>query len=220
MAYPPIADSTTVGLWHMDEIGSTVVADAGPYKLEGSGGIETRTDFGRFGNARAFGRALDSFVYVPFAAPFQSRSVTVEAWIYPNSLGDYEDTPIAGRWTERANTQSWLFSLVGRGLPLRLVSLPGPGYHNALVRFSSPGRLMFALQLEDASLPVSFFSSADVQLRRWTHVAATYDGEIVRFFVDGRLDAQYAVRGAIRPTRCTAHRRQLLRSAEAQRIRR
>jgi hypothetical protein len=30
---------------------------------------------------------------------------------------------------------------------------------------------------------------------RWTHVAVTYDGASVRFYVDGRLDSQHAAAG-------------------------
>jgi hypothetical protein len=77
---------------------------------------------------------------------------------------------------------------------------PTPGFLQQLVELGPTGRLVFGLQPVDASLPVSYFSSAEIELRRWTHVAATFDGREVRFYIDGRLDSQYALGARIRPT--------------------
>jgi hypothetical protein len=35
-------------------------------------------------------------------------------------------------------------------------------------------------------------------MNRWVHVAATVDGEIVKLYIDGRLDVQVAVTNGIR----------------------
>jgi hypothetical protein len=37
-------------------------------------------------------------------------------------------------------------------------------------------------------------------MNRWVHVAATVDGEIVKIFIDGRLDVQVAVSSGIKRT--------------------
>jgi hypothetical protein len=37
-----------------------------------------------------------------------------------------------------------------------------------------------------------------VELNQWTHVAASYDGRVVNFYLDDRLDSQYAFEGEIR----------------------
>jgi len=195
------SDSVTVGLWHLDETGGTEVADAGPFRLEGYAGVETGTDFGRFGNARSFLRSLESYLLVPYNPVLDTASgFTIEAWIRPSAFGPYEDTPIAARWTLAANEQSWLFGIVGSRLQPPRATLASPGWHDALVQLGTVGHLVFAFQPSDAGPPRSFFSTGVVELDRWTHVAATYEGQIVRLYIDGQLDAQFATLGAIRPS--------------------
>ncbi|MBI1798439.1 MAG: LamG domain-containing protein [Candidatus Eisenbacteria bacterium] len=193
------ADSATVAIWHMDETADTRVADAGSFRLDGTAGIEARTGFGRYGRARVFTHALDSFVLVPFDPALEPHSgFTVEAWVLPTSYGSYEDTPIAGRWTVDGNRESWLFSIVGRRQIPPVVPRASPGDHAALTPRGSTGALMFAFMPADAGSPRSYFSTQPVSLNRWSHVAATYDGTVVRLWINGVLDAQYASLGRIR----------------------
>jgi Concanavalin A-like lectin/glucanases superfamily len=198
-------DSVTAGLWHMDETGGTPVADAGPFRLAGRAGLDTRTDFGRIRGARLFTRSIESFVYVPYNPMLEAGSgITVEAWIYLNAYGQYEDTPIAARWTQQASEQSWMFSVVGLDTRPPFASLPSPGYHDGLLAqgpATGRGRLMFAFQPEDASPPRAYFSTRVLPLSKWVHVAVSFDEKVVRLWVDGELDAQFASRGAIRDSR-------------------
>ena len=46
----------------------------------------------------------------------------------------------------------------------------------------------------------SFSSTGPIPKDRWTHVAVTLDGAIVRMYIDGHLDAQYAFASRIRPS--------------------
>ncbi len=198
---PPDADSITIALWHLDETGGTRVADSGPFRLEAVSGIDTRPDFGRFRDARRFVQSLDSFVYAPYNPIFDSGSgLTIEAWIQPTAYGVYEDTPIAGRWTPLANQQSWLLAVVGRRLSPPGAAFGSPGDHTGLVSQGRFGALMFAFMPADAGLPRAYFSNRSIELNRWTHVAATSDGAVVRLYIDGLLDSQYATTGRIRPT--------------------
>lgn len=195
----PVADSITIALWHLDETGGTRAADAGPSRLDARAGADTRTDFGRFRGARIFTRSIDSFLFVPFSPVLQFRQgITIEAWVWINEYGQYEDTPIAARWTQQANEQSWMLSVVGQNTLPPFASLPGPGYHQALIQGGTLGDLMFAFQPDEASGPRAYFSSRPIERQRWTRVAASFDGTVVRFYIDGLLDAQYATRGAIR----------------------
>jgi hypothetical protein len=197
-AAPPV-DSVTTALWRLDESGGTRVADAGPFRLEGVAGIETRTDFGRAGSARLFTHSLDSFILVPYNPVLENGGgLTVESWVRLNAYGDYEDTPIVGRWSEDANQQSWLLSIIGRRLTPPLAQLPSPGHHNSLVTQGPRGGVLFAYQPGEASAPRAFVSTQAIPLDRWTHIAATFDGSVVKIFIDGHLDAQYATRGTIR----------------------
>ncbi len=194
----PAADSVTVALWRFDEVSGPRCADAGPFRLDATAGAGTRTSYGRIAGAREFTRIIDSFVHVPHNPVFDGTGgFTVEAWVLPQAFGQYEDTPIAARWTQEGSAQSWLFAIVGADIQPPLARLPSPGFHAALVRGAREGQLLFAFQPADASPPRAFTSATRLVLGRWHHVAASYDGAVVRLYIDGRLDAQYATRGAI-----------------------
>ena len=206
-------DSVTTALWHMDETGGTSVYESGRFHLEGRAGVDTRTDFGRVRSARLFTRSIDSFVWVPYNPVLESPTgLTVEAWIYLNAYGQYEDTPIAARWTQAANEQSWMFSVLGLNMRPRapdprggpFIPPPSPGYHDVLIAGggSGPrGRLMFVFQPDDASALRAYFSTRGIPLTRWVHVAVTFDETVVRIWIDGEMDAQFATRARIRTSR-------------------
>ncbi len=196
------ADSVTVAQWRFDEAAGTRCADAGPFRLDATAGPGTRSSYGRYGSAREFTRVIDSFVYAPYNPILDpSSGFTVEAWMMPRAFGLFEDTPIAARWTQEGNEQSWLFGIVGHKIKPPATRTPSPGYHDALVIGGKTGQLVFAFQPADASQPRAFASSQAVVLERWTHVAVSFDGSVVRFFFDGQLDAQYATRGQIQASR-------------------
>ena len=198
----PRPDSVTVALWHMDDPGGTLVADSGPLHIDATAGLDTRTDFGRFRSARSFARSIDSFIHAPYTQALETPlGITVDAWIQPLSFGFYEITPIAARWTERVNEKSWLFAVVGLVATQLSVADLGPMYFRELAALGTRGHLVFAIQPEEASPPFAYFSSAQIELKRWTHVAATYDGEVVRLYIDGRLDSQHELHGRIRTSR-------------------
>jgi hypothetical protein len=193
----PGVDSVTTALWHMDEPGGARVADSGPFRLDGTAGLDARTEFGRFKSARHFVASVNSFVYVPANPVYDGgASFTIEAWINLDSYGDYEDTPIAAHWSPAGTDQSWIFTIIGRNSP----SNPGLGDHRVALGGVPPERLAFVFQPEAAGGPRAYYSNRAVPVQRWTHVAATYDGQVVRLFIDGLLDAQFASPGKIRPS--------------------
>lgn len=203
-AAPP-ADTATFVLWHFDENGGPRVNDSSPGRNDGVAGPDTRTEFGRIAAARTFTRSIDSFVWSAYHPELESpNALTVETWIRLDNVGTYEDTPIVGRWTPLSGEQSWLFSVAGRNVFGPSVALPGPGDHASLVSgrdaASTTGHLMFAFQPREADEPHAYFSSSALVLGRWTHVAVTFDGRVVCFYVNNVLDSQYAVKGAIRPS--------------------
>ncbi len=194
---PPVSDSVTVGLWHFDERGGTAVSDASPFRLSGTAGPETRVEFGRYRNARSFTATAQSFVRVPYNPVMESpRGFTVEAWLYLNDVTRYEFSAVAMRWSPVPNEQSWLMGVVGR--KIASVATPSPGWFADEMAVLSPGHLAFAFRPELAAGTQGFMSSAVLPLRRWVHVAATVDGEVVRLYIDGRLDTQVAVANGIK----------------------
>jgi len=197
-------DSVTVALWRMDETGGTHAADAGRSRLDAIAGPDTRTIFGRFRGARLFTRSANSFLHVPYSSPLDSPSaLSLEAWIAPNAYAPYEDSPIATRWSPTTAEHSWVFSIVGSNLPARLLPAEfgagiGPAWHQKFMSGIKAGRLLFVFQPEDAGAPRVFSSLSVIELQRWTHVAVTFDGQVVSFFVNGQPDGTFATAGRIR----------------------
>ncbi|MEK7330970.1 MAG: hypothetical protein AAB113_09220 [Candidatus Eisenbacteria bacterium] len=134
----PVVDSVTVAMWRYDEAAGVRCGDAGPFRLDATAGPGTRVSYGRFGSAREFTRVIDSFVYAPDNPVFDPRAgLTVEAWVLAHAFGQYEDTPIAARWTQEGSQQSWLFGIVGGKARLpaaRLVRLSIAATYNRKVR--------------------------------------------------------------------------------------
>lgn len=196
---PPPVDSATVALWRFEEPAGTRVLDSGPLRLDGRAGVDTRTDFGRIRSGRVFTRSIDSFVYVPYRPALDPHlAFTVEAWVYPAAWGDYEIAPLLGRWTQQPSEQSWLVGISGLNVSPQFAALPGPNFLGRLVQRAGPGYLVFAYLPEGGGAGRVFSTIATLPLERWTHVAATFDGEVVRLFLNGRQDSQYASAGRIR----------------------
>lgn len=193
---PPVADSVTVGLWRFDERAGNGIADSSPFRLTGTAGPDTRVDFGRYRNARVFTATPQSFVHVPYNPVMESpRGFTVEMWLYLNDISRYEMSALALRWSPIANEQSWYLGITGRNITSS--TNPSPGWFREVAMVFNTGRLVFAFRpLLAAELQV-FQSSAAVPTDRWVHVAASLDGEVVRLFIDGRLDNQVAIANGI-----------------------
>lgn len=196
---PPAVDSVTVALWALDENGGPLVADSGPFRLRGTAGADTRTDFGRFKSARIFTRAQQSFVVVPRNPTLdQEGGFTIEAWVQVGTLSGYELEVIAARWSPVPGEQSWVLGVSGLKQAYPLVPAGAPGLFDRVVTDVPSGRLVFVMQPAQAAAPVAFASVNGLPIGRWVHVAATVDGEVVKLWLDGRLDSQYATRQTVR----------------------
>ncbi len=194
----PVADSATVALWSFDENGGPVVGDSGPFRLRGTAGPDTRTDFGRFRSARVFTRTLQSFVYVPRNPALDvTGGFTVEAWFQPASWSNYEMSVIAARWSPVPGEQSWVLGVAGLKQSPPVAGLAPAVFVQAMAVVPT-GRVTFVMQPAEAAAPVAYWSATAIRLDHWVHVAATVDGTVVRIWLDGRLDAQYATTSTVR----------------------
>lgn len=195
----PAVDSVTVALWSLDENGGPLVADSGPFRLRGTAGADTRTDFGRFRSARIFTRAQQSFVVVPRNPALNIEGgFTIEAWIQANSWSNYELQCVAARWSPVPGEQSWLLGVSGLKQAYPLVPAGAPATFERWVTDTPAGRLVFLMQPAEAATPVAYATVGSVPLGRWVHIAATVDGSVVKLYVDGRMDSQYATRQTVR----------------------
>ncbi len=196
-ATPPAADSATAALWRFDELGDQTVADATPARLDAVAGLDTRVEFGRFGRARSFTCSANSFVLAPASPLLDLRSpFTIEMWLEPRSYPSLALGALVSRLQDAGNQRSFILALTGtKTAPVNQPPHPLFGADPRL-QAAEAGRLWFAFVPEGAwSGLYSFLSVGTVELGRWTHVAVTYDGAAVRFFLDGRLDSQHAASG-------------------------
>ena len=192
---PSSADSVTLGLWHFDESSGPHVRDSGPFRLNGVAGSDARVQFGRFHSARSFTGTAQSFVVVPYNPAMESpRAFTVEAWVYLNGLSAQELSAIAMRWSSSPNEQSWVLGVVGQKSPPPSTS----SWFSPVVAPFASGRLVFAYKGDVSNTLQRAASSSTLPLKRWVHVAASVDGQVIRIYVDGRLDGQVAVANGIR----------------------
>ena len=195
----PAVTASTLALWHFDETTGLASADAGPAGCNGVLGIDTRTAFGRFKNARQFTASINSFVLIPAArAPRLGESWTIEAWINPSQYGTVEASVIAARWTDQPNEQGWMLGLSGFDRSAVAGAPPRPNVFTALLTRREHGLLAFVFQPQDAGPALGFESTTAIEVNRWTHIAVTDDGHELRMFIDGRLDAQFATAARVR----------------------
>ena len=197
---PPEADSVTIALWRFDENGGTRCGDAGPFRLTGTAGLDTHTDFGRFRSARVFQRGLvQSFAEVPFNPEMNSsRGFTVETWVYLNSTSPYELQALAARWTPVPNQQSWVLGVTGQHYSYPNVGTDSPGWFNTETLGFSPNHVVFIYQPAEAAGDKAYASTGELPLQRWVHVAVTLDSRSVRFWINGQPDAQFATLQTLR----------------------
>jgi len=200
-ASAPADDDSTLALFRFEETTGLRLRDDGPHELAGDFGEDTQPDFGRFHNARTFKRSINSFAYIAPAPilDFGPRW-SVEAWVKPSAYGGYELSVLAARWTESANEQSWVLGITGRNIPLIPGQPAAPDVFTTIVGSRPTGRLVFVLQPSGASPARAFMSARGIDVDRWTHVAVTYDGSVLRMYLDGRLDAQFAIKESVRPS--------------------
>jgi hypothetical protein len=133
-----------------------------------------------------FTASIDSWVYVPYTDLLETPGgITIEAWVNPSAFGAYELTPIAERWTTRPGEQSWVLGLTGQNVDPTFSTAPGPGTFLGLVTGATPGYVVFGFQKQEAGPVLPFYSPVPLQLGRWTHVAATFDGKVVCIYLTG-----------------------------------
>jgi len=197
----PRSDSATIALYRLDETAGVVCQDDGPQRLNGTYGIDSRSSFGRFQHGRLFKSSLDSWVYVPGAPALDFGTAwSIEAWIKADAFSAVECSVIASRWSPESVEQSWLFGLTGYQRQFISGAPVPPALFARIMPAGPPGTVLVVIQPAAASGPRVYQSTIAIDLNRWTHVAVTEDGTVLRIFIDGRLDSQFAITGGVRPS--------------------
>ena len=165
-----VASPPTAGLvaaYGFNEGAGATTADASGNGHTGTIAGATWTTQGRFGNALSFDGVNDWVTVNATALLNLSTAMTVEAWVFPTSTSGVRDVLIK----EGAGVDIYnLYARNGAGRPESNVFVGG-------VNRTAEGTALAA--------------------NAWTHLAGTYDGSILRLFVNGALVASTSVSGTI-----------------------
>ena len=156
-----------VAAYGLDAGSGSSVADASGRGNVGSVSGATWNAAGRFGSALSFD-GVNDWVSVPDAGSLDlTTGMTLEAWVRPSVLGSWRTVVFKER---PGGVVYALFADQAGSRPLGQVFIGGE--RNAV-------------------------GTAAVPLNAWTHLATTFDGSVVRLYVNGSLTASTAVSGAM-----------------------
>ena len=158
-----------VGAYGFDEASGTTALDQSGQTNNGTISGATWTASGKYGGALTFDGS-SNLVTVPDAASLDlTTGMTAEAWVQPTALGNTWRTVA---FKETGNYYSYaLYASTGSGVPSG----------NGLVGTT------------DADVR----AASSIPIGSWTHLATTYDGNMLRIFVNGVQSAQLLQVGSL-----------------------
>ena len=161
-------DTTTVLLFHMDELGGTIVPDASTFN---TGGTATGTTIvaGRFGNGRSFNGTSDYVEGLSNNLISAGQNFTLETWIKTTSSS-------GGAIFTTHNPGTGKYSNLG----LYLAGGTGGGYFDIDIN-SGQG-----------TSPINA-NGRKINDGQWHHIAAVQSGANISLYVDGKFDFQKSV---------------------------
>ncbi|MBM4166976.1 MAG: LamG domain-containing protein, partial [Ignavibacteria bacterium] len=171
---PYTTDSNTVALYHFDETGGNVVADASG---NGNNGTATGTTIvnGKFGKARNFDGSTNNYLSIPNSSTItSSHQITVEGWFYFNSFTG--DSPVL---FDKRSAEGIL--------------------NDFLLYFQGSGdSIHFEIGIGGVEKRVTFsWISSGMSIGNWYHIAGTYNGSNIKLYLNGQLKSQLPATGQI-----------------------
>jgi glucose/arabinose dehydrogenase len=160
-----------VARYTFDEGNGLSVADSSGNGLSGTISGAAWTSAGKYGGALSFDGINDWITVADNNLLDLTTGMTVEAWVFPTASGGWRNILIK----ESAGGEAYnLYASVDTNVPAAYV-----------VRSAAPG------------VPLDARGSSPLPISSWTHLAATYDGAMLRLFVNGTEVGTAPVSGAL-----------------------
>jgi hypothetical protein len=171
LGQPCVADSTSaaglMAAYSFDEGTGTTVADASGNSNSGTLSGAAWTTQGRFGNALSFNGSNSSVVVANSASLGLTTGMTLEAWVFP---------------TTNSGWRTVLMKQESGGYVYAMFSSENGEY-------SSQGPRPAAWIPDAARTYNDYVLGSPIPTNQWAHLAATFDGQNMRFYVNGALSA-------------------------------
>jgi hypothetical protein len=170
---PPLPTCTPLGQWTFDDCNTqrTNLSDTATGLNTAFRAVSVACVAGISGQAVSLANKGEDIVYVPDQPSFVfGNGVTVAGWFNASATNQTRTL-----FRKRDGGDSSAFALVLNGSKFQFVVNLGGGF------------------------AASVTSPTKAQVGRWTHVAATYDGSMLRLYLDGQEVANGAVTGTIAP---------------------
>jgi hypothetical protein len=128
---------------------------------------------GRFGGALTFDGSND-WVTIADANDLDfTTGLTLEAWVYPTASG-------GGSWRN-----------------VLIKERAGGETYNLYANADTNAPVIYVVRAAQAGAPIDARGASSLPLNTWTHLSATYDGTMLRLFVNGVQVGSRAVSGAL-----------------------
>ena len=183
---PPPAAGGLVMAFGFEEASGTAVTDSSAAPVNGTISGATRVAAGKIGRALSFDGVNDWVTVTDTTASKidLTNGLTVEAWVRPTSMSGWETVVMKERGA--AGTGLLSYALYAHDGAPQAGMFAGPAAY-----------LRMAPALTTTDQGVREASHTALPLNAWTHIATTYDGANMRFYINGVLVATRAQTGNI-----------------------